>query len=84
MVLVIKTPPPSEGDTRLRFNPWVRKRPCSRIWQHIPVFLNRKILWTEELAGSSPWGNKESDTNEHTHTHTHTHPHTHTHTQVTT
>ena len=31
------------------------------------------IPWTEELAGSSPWGSKESDTNEHTHTHTHTH-----------
>ena len=36
-----------------------------------------RIPWTEELAGYSPWGHKESDTTEPlTHTHTHTHTHT--------
>ena len=29
-----------------------------------------KILWTEELAGYSPWSRKESDTTEHALTHT--------------
>ena len=28
-----------------------------------------RIPWTEELAGYSPWGDKESDMTEHTHTH---------------
>ena len=34
-----------------------------------------RIPWTEEPAGYSPWGRKESDTTKHTHTHTHTHTH---------
>ena len=28
-----------------------------------------RIPWTEELAGYSPWGDKQSDTTEHAHTH---------------
>ena len=31
------------------------------------------------LAGSSPWGHKESEMTERVHAHTHTHTHTHTH-----
>ena len=37
-----------------------------------------KIPRTEELAGYSLWGRKESDTTERLSTHTHTHTHTHT------
>ena len=33
--------------------------------------LARKIPWTEELVGYSPWGCKELDTTEHTRTHLH-------------
>ena len=34
-----------------------------------------KIRWTEELAGYSPWGQKQLDVTERAHTHTHTHTH---------
>ena len=35
-----------------------------------------RIPWTEEPAGYSPWGRKESDTTKRARTHTHTHTHT--------
>ena len=50
-----------------------------RKWQiPTPVFLPGKFHGQRSLAGSSPWGHKESDTTEpqmraRTHTHTHTH-----------
>ena len=48
--------------------------------QPTPLFLLKKIPWTEEpgrlLAGYSLWGHKELDMTEWTHTHTHTHTHT--------
>ena len=48
------------------FNPWVRKNPESRKWQHIPVFL--EALWTTVYgaANSQTW----LSAHEHTHTHT--------------
>ena len=36
-------------------DPWRRK------WQPTPVFSPEEYPWTEELAGYSPWGSKESD-----------------------
>ena len=35
-----------------------------------------RIPWTEEPAGYSPWGRKESDTTKRARTHTHTHTRT--------
>ena len=54
-----------------------------RKWQiPTPVFLPGKFHGQRSLAGSSPWGHKESDTTEpqmraHMRAHTHTHTHTH-------
>ena len=39
--------------------PWRRK------WQRAPVFLPEKFYGRKSLAGSSPWGHRESDTAEH-------------------
>ena len=50
---------------RCGFDPWVGKIPCSRKWQPIPVFLPGKFHRQRSLAGSSPWGQKKSDTAEH-------------------
>ena len=52
---------------RLSFNPWVRKSPWRRKWQPTPVFLpgefhGQRTWW----AIYSPWGRKQSNTNEHT------------------
>ena len=52
---------------RRRFNPWVRKIPWSRKWQPVQVFLPGKFHGQRSLEGYSPWGHKESDTNEYTH-----------------
>ena len=52
-------------------------------WLPTPVFLPGKSHGQRNLAGSSPWGLKESDRTEwlkHTHTHTHNHTHTSIHT----
>ena len=61
---------------RCRFDPWVRKIPWRRKWQPPPVFLARESHGQRSLAGYSPCGSKESDTNEwpsiHAHAHTHT------------
>ena len=43
---------------RCWFDPWVRKILWRRKWQPVPVFLPRKIPWTEELADYSPWGHE--------------------------
>ena len=40
------------------FNPWVRKVPWRRKWQHTPVFLPTKSHGQRSLAGYSPWGCK--------------------------
>ena len=57
-------------------SPWRRK------WKPTLVFLSRESHGQRSLAGSSPWGHKESDTTEpqmraHMRAHTHTHTHTH-------
>ena len=56
---------------RFRFNPWVRKTPWSRKLQPTPIFLPEKFHG--QLTGCSPWGHKESDTNECARVRTHTH-----------
>ena len=49
---------------RGRFDPWVRKIPLSRKWQHTPVYLLGKSHGQRSLVGYSPWGQKESHTTE--------------------
>ena len=46
------------------FNPWVGKTPWRRKWQPPSAFLPEKFHGQKSLAGSSPWGCKESDTTE--------------------
>ena len=43
-------------------HPWIRKIPWRRKWKPTPVFLPGKFHGQRSLAGSSPWGYKESDT----------------------
>ena len=52
--------PANEGDTK--FDPWVRKISWKRKWQSTPVFLPKKIPWTEETVGYK--GYKQFDTTE--------------------
>ena len=49
---------------RCWFDPWVRKIPWRRKWQHIPVFLPGKSHGQRSLEGYSPQGREESDTTE--------------------
>ena len=51
----------------LGFNPWVRKIPWRRKWQPTPVLLPGKFHGWRSPMGCSPWGHKESDTNEQLH-----------------
>ena len=59
----------SEGDNlqcrKLGFDPWVGKIPWRRKWQPTPVILLGESHGQQSLAVYSPWGGKESDTNEH-------------------
>ena len=52
---------------------WVRslgqEDPLEKKMATYSSILAWEIPWTEEPAGYSPWGCKESDMNEHTHTH---------------
>ena len=41
---------------RHAFDPWVRKMPWRRKWQHTPSFLPGKSPWTEEPGGLQPTG----------------------------
>ena len=41
------------------FDPWVRKIPWRRTWQHTLVFLPIEFHGQGSLAGYSPWGRKE-------------------------
>ena len=47
---MVKNLPVNAGDIRdvCGFDPWVGKIPWRRAWQPTPVFLLRKIPWTEE------------------------------------
>jgi len=46
------------------FDPWVRKIPWRRPWQHTPVFLAGESHGQRRLVGYSPWGLKEFNTPE--------------------
>ena len=52
-------------ETRVFFDPWVRKIPWRRKRQPTPGFLPRKFHGQRSLAGNSPWSCKESDTTQH-------------------
>ena len=52
---------------RSGFDPWFGKIPWKRKWQPTPVFLLGKFHGQRSLVGYSPWGCKESDTNEQLH-----------------
>ena len=49
---------------RHKFDPWVRKIPWRRKWQHSPVFLHGESHGQRSGAGYSPRSHKESDTTE--------------------
>ena len=42
------------------FNPWFKKIPWRRAWQHNPIFLPRESEGLRSLMGYSPQGGKES------------------------
>ena len=46
------------------FDPWVGKIPWRKTWQPTPVFLLENPHGQRSLVGYSPWGLKESNTNE--------------------
>ena len=47
-----------------RFNPWVRKIPWRKKWQHTPVFLPVEFHGWRSQVSYSPWDHKELDTTE--------------------
>ena len=49
---------------RSRFDPWVRKFHCRRVWQPTPVFFPGRSNGQRRLAGYSPKDRKESDLTE--------------------
>ena len=55
-------------ETRVRFMGW--EGPLEKEMATHSSILACRIPWTEEPAGYSPWGHKESDTTEHTHIYT--------------
>ena len=61
---MVKNPPASAGDGRLRFNPWVGKFLQSRKVAPTPVFLPGESHGQRRLVVYRPWGHKESDTTE--------------------
>ena len=55
---------------KCRFDPWVRKIPCSRKWQPTPVFLPGKSHEQRSLMGNGLWGHTELDMTEPLRVHT--------------
>ena len=56
VALVVNNPPADAGDTGdMGLIPGSGKIPCSRKWQHIPLFLWGKSYGERSLAGYSPW-----------------------------
>ena len=51
----------SGKERRRGFDPWVRKIPWRKKWQHTPVFLPGESHGQRSLVGYGPWGPKESD-----------------------
>ena len=45
-------------------DPWVKKIPWRKAWQHTPVFLPGESNGERILAGYSPWGRRELDMTE--------------------
>ena len=68
MTLVVKNWPAKEGDIRAlgQEDPCIRKIPWRKTWQPTPVFLSGESHGRKSLAGSDPFGCKESDTVEET------------------
>ena len=58
---VVKNPPAMQGPG---FHSWVRKIPWRKQWLPILTFLPGEFHGQMSLAGSSPWGHKQSDTTE--------------------
>ena len=54
MALVVKNLPAIQGHKRFRFDPWIRKIPWRRAWQHTPVFLPGEAHGQGSLVGYSP------------------------------
>ena len=69
--IVVKDPPANAGDTRHRFDFWVRKIPLGNLllenlpWKIHFGILAWEIPWIEETGSFSPLGHKESDMTEH-------------------
>ena len=53
---------PAGQSRRCEFDPWVKRTPWRRKWQHTPIFSPGKHQGQRGLAGYSPWCRKESDT----------------------
>ena len=62
VVLVVKNPPASAGDTR--DDPWIGKIPWRSTWQPTQVFIPGEPHGQRSLVGHSPYGRTESDTAE--------------------
>ena len=63
-VLVVRNSPANVGDKRDVGSVLVGKMPWRRQWQPTPVLLPGESHGQRSLAGSSPWGHKESDMTE--------------------
>ena len=62
---MVKKLPPSAGDTRRGFDPWVEKIALEKEMAIHSSILAWRIPWTEELSGLySPWGHTELNTTE--------------------
>ena len=68
VALAVKNLPGNAGDIRdTGLIPGLGRSPGRRrAWQPTPVFLPGKFHGQRSLVGCSPWGHKESDTNEET------------------
>ena len=58
VALVVKNLPANAGDTRHKFDSWVRKIPWRTVWQPAPVFLPGDHV---DRGAYSPWSHKEPD-----------------------
>ena len=62
---MVKKLPPSAGDRRRGFDPWVKKIALEKEMATHSSILAWRIPWTEELSGlCSPWGHTELNTTE--------------------
>ena len=63
---MVKNPPANAGDERdAGLISWVGKISWRRPWQSTPVFWPGEFYGQRNLAGCSPWGQKELDGTEH-------------------